>query len=172
MSAWRGGGYVRAAVRGGVAAAGGLALVAGLEVVTYPRWRSWCLSWGATSSEAVRALSGDELLADPAIVSTRAVQVGTPPSAIWPWLVQMGPGRGGAYTYDWIENLFGLGMHSADEILPQYQDLKVGDAQRLGLAGRCCEWPYSSQNGRWCSALRTVTGCGLSRWFPPGRAPG
>jgi hypothetical protein len=135
MSARRGCGYVRAAVRGGVVAAGGLALVAGLEIVTYPRWRSWCLSWGATSSEAARALSGDELLADPAIVSTRAVQVGAPPSAIWPWLVQMGPGRGGVYTYDWIENLFGLGMHSADEILLQYQDLKVGDAQRLGARG-------------------------------------
>ena len=58
-----------------------------------------------------------------------------PPEAIWPWLVQMGPGRGGAYTYDWIENLFGLGMHSADTILPEFQDLKVGDAQRLGARG-------------------------------------
>jgi hypothetical protein len=47
----------------------------------------------------------------------------------------MGPGRGGAYTYDWIENLFGLGMHSADEILPQYQDLQMGDARRLGQRG-------------------------------------
>ena len=47
----------------------------------------------------------------------------------------MGPGRGGAYTYDWIENLLGLGMHSANEILPQYQDLRVGDAQRLGTHG-------------------------------------
>ena len=58
-----------------------------------------------------------------------------PPGAIWPWLVQLGPGRGGAYTYDWIENLFGLGMHSADRILPEYQDLKVGDAQQLGTRG-------------------------------------
>jgi hypothetical protein len=57
------------------------------------------------------------------------------PSSVWPWLVQMGPGRGGAYTYDWIENILGLGMHSADEILPPYQDLKVGDAQRLGIRG-------------------------------------
>ena len=44
----------------------------------------------------------------------------------------MGSGRGGAYTYDWIENLFGLGMHSADEILPQFQDVKVGDELQLG----------------------------------------
>jgi hypothetical protein len=51
---------------------------------------------------------------------------------VWPWLAQMGSGRGGAYTYDWIENLFGLGMHSADDILPEHQDIKVGDAFRLG----------------------------------------
>ena len=125
----------RTAVRGGIAAAGGLALAAVLEAATYPRWRAWCLSWGATNGEAARALPGDELLAHPDIVSTRAVHVDAPPSAIWPWLVQMGPGRGGAYTYDWIENFFGLGMHSAEEILPQYQHLKVGDAQRLGARG-------------------------------------
>jgi len=76
------------------------------------------LSGGAADGEASRALPGDELLPDPAIVSTRAVRVDAPPRAIWPWLVQMGPGRGGAYTYDWIENLFGLGMHSTDRILP------------------------------------------------------
>ena len=61
------------------------------------------------------------------IVSTRAITIDAPPAAVWPWLVQMGSGRGGAYTYDWIENLFGLDMHSADEILPQFQDLEVGD---------------------------------------------
>ena len=68
-------------------------------------------------------------------MSTRAVTVDTAPEAIWPWLVQMGPGRGGAYTYDWIENLFGLNMHSADELLPEFQDLQVGDAWRLGRRG-------------------------------------
>lgn len=44
----------------------------------------------------------------------------------------MGSGRGGAYTYDWIETLFGLGMHSADEILPQFQDVAVGEEFQLG----------------------------------------
>ena len=68
---------------------------------------------------------------DPAdIVATRAIGIDAPPSAIWPWLVQMGPGRAGAYTYDWIENLFGLHMHSADEIHEEWQDLKVGDVLR------------------------------------------
>ena len=121
--------------RSGMAAVGGLALAAALEVVTYPLWRPWCLTWGATGGEAALVLPGDELLAEPDLITTRAVAVDAPPSAIWPWLVQMGPGRGGAYTYDWIENLFGLGMHSADEVLPQYQDLKTGDAWRLGRGG-------------------------------------
>jgi len=125
----------QAVVRIGAIAAAGAALAAGLEVATYPRWRRWCLSWGATDEEVARTLPGDDLLAGPDIVSTRAVRIEAPASSIWPWLVQMGPGRGGAYTYDWIENLFGLGMHSADGILPQFQDLKVGDAQRLGKRG-------------------------------------
>ena len=125
----------RGAVRGGLVAAGALALAVALEAATYPCWRRWCLSWGATDSEAAETLAGDELLADPGIVSTRAVWVDAPPRSIWPWLVQMGPGRGGAYTYDWIENVMGLGMHSADEIMPEYQDLKVGDARRLGTRG-------------------------------------
>ena len=112
------------------------AVAAGLGSLAYPLFfRRRCLTWGARPDEVSRKLPGDELLAEPGIVSTRAVWVNAPASSIWPWLVQMGPGRGGAYTYDWIENLFGLGMHSADEILPQYQDLQVGDAQRLGKRG-------------------------------------
>jgi hypothetical protein len=56
--------------------------------------------------------------------------VNAPPSAIWPWILQMGPGRGGAYTYDWIENLFGLDMHSAEESVPELQHLEVGEVLR------------------------------------------
>jgi hypothetical protein len=92
--------------------------------------REWVLTWGATASEVERALPGDELLEAPDVLATRAVEIDAPPSAIWPWLVQMGPGRAGAYTYDWIENLFGLGMHSADTIVPEWQQLEVGDVLR------------------------------------------
>ena len=92
--------------------------------------RGWVLTWGATPEEAARRLPGDELLEPADIVATRAIGIDAPPSAIWPWLVQMGPGRAGAYTYDWIENLFGLHMHSADEIHEEWQDLKVGDVLR------------------------------------------
>jgi len=116
--------------------AAGTALAASGAVIAYPLFfRRWCLTWGARPGEVSMKLPGDELLTEPGIVSTRAVWVDAPASSIWPWLAQMGPGRGGAYTYDWIENLFGLGMHSADEILPQYQNLQVGDAQRLGQRG-------------------------------------
>jgi hypothetical protein len=112
---------------------GGTALAAGLVAAGYPvLLRRPCLTWGATPEEAAEALPGDDLLADADIVSTRAVRIEAPPGAIWPWLVQMGSGRGGAYTYDRIENLFGLGMHSANEILPQFQDLKLGDEMQLG----------------------------------------
>lgn len=88
------------------------------------------LDWGATAEEAARTLPGDELLEDPDVVATRAVTIGAPPAAVWPWLVQMGSGRGGAYTYDWIENLLGLEMRSADRIVDEWQHLEVGDVIR------------------------------------------
>jgi hypothetical protein len=61
------------------------------------------------------------------MVATRAITIDVPPSAIWPWLVQMGVGRGGTYTYDWIERLLGLEMNSAAKIVPGLQQLEVGD---------------------------------------------
>src|SRR5664280_277474 len=94
-----------------------------------------CLTWGATPEEVDRAMPGDELLPNPDILATRAISISAPPSAIWPWLMQMGSGKGGVYTYDWIENLFGLNMHSADEVFPQFQDRKVGDVEQLGTSG-------------------------------------
>ncbi|WP_067822137.1 hypothetical protein [Nocardia inohanensis] len=97
--------------------------------------RTRCLTWGATAEEAGRALPGDGLLPTPQVMSTRAVTIEATAEKIWPWLVQIGPGRGGAYTYDWIEQLFGLDMHSADDVLPQFQNLAVGDVMPLGESG-------------------------------------
>ena len=95
---------------------------------TYRRFlREPILNWGATAEEAARRLPGDELLEDAELVSTRAITIVAPASAAWPWLVQMGVGRGGAYTYDWIENLLGLDLHSVDRIVPELQHLAVGD---------------------------------------------
>jgi hypothetical protein len=106
-----------------------LALVAAL----YPLLRRPILTWGSTSEEVAARLPGDELLEGADGVSTRAITIDTPAASVWPWLAQMGPSpRGGAYSYDWIENLLGLDMHSVDRILPEFQHPEVGDTIGLG----------------------------------------
>jgi hypothetical protein len=91
------------------------------------------LAWGATDEETWSRLPGDELLEDADGVATRAITIDAPASAVWPWIAQMGPyPRGGAYTYDWIENLLGLNMHSSGTVLPQYQHPRVGEGFGYG----------------------------------------
>jgi hypothetical protein len=120
-------------IRTAGAVAGAAAFAAAVAWAAYPvLWHKRCLTWGATADEVRGQMPGDDLMPNPDLQTTRAITIEAPPGAIWPWLVQMGSGRGGAYTYDWIENLFALDMHSANEILPQFQDLKVGDALPLG----------------------------------------
>ncbi len=114
-------------------AAGAAAVLAPVGYLLFFRRR--CLNWGAREDEVAAKLPGDELLADPGLVTTRAVTVDAPAGMVWPWLAQMGSGRGGAYSYDWVENLLGLNMHSASEILPEYQDIKVGDELPMGSDG-------------------------------------
>jgi hypothetical protein len=89
--------------------------------------RRWHLRWGATDEETRKALPGDELVPRPVAEMTRALTINAPAREIWPWMVQMRAGGGGLYSYDWLENLAGLGIHSTDRIVPEYQDLKEGD---------------------------------------------
>ena len=97
------------------------------------RLRDLVLTWGATPEEAASALPGDELVPHADGGATRAIWIDAPAAAVWPWLAQMGPSpRGGVYTYDWIENLLGLDIHSVDVVLPEFQDPQVGDAIALG----------------------------------------
>jgi hypothetical protein len=104
-----------------------------LLAALYPLLRRPILTWGATADEVVSRLPGDELLEDADGVSTRALTIDAPAASVWPWLAQMGPSpRGGAYTYDWIENLLGLDMHSVDRVLPEFQHPEVGDTITLG----------------------------------------
>ena len=112
-------------------AVAGFALFAG---AIYWRWlRRPVLTWGATAAEAAGRLPGDELLEHADGVATRAIEIYAPAFAVWPWLAQMGPSpRGGAYTYDWIENLLGLNMHSAGTLLPEFQNPRVGDTIGYG----------------------------------------
>jgi hypothetical protein len=108
--------------------------IGGMTMAAVMAARKRYLQCGATTEEATRELPGDELLTEPALISTRAVSITAAPETVWPWLVQMGSGRGGAYSYDWIENLRGLDMHSADDILPEFQHLAVGDVLPVGPA--------------------------------------
>jgi hypothetical protein len=113
-----------------IAAAGGTAMLVYLFAI-----RPWQLGWGATEDEMRAAMPGDELVAAPTFVSTRAVTIAAPPALVWPWIAQLGQGRGGFYSYDWIENLIGLDIHSADRVLEQYQQPMPGETIALAPDG-------------------------------------
>jgi len=93
--------------------------------------RRWSFRYGATSDELTTPLPGDEQVPRPDLASTRAVTIRAGAGQVWPWIVQLGQGRGGFYSYDRLENLVGADIHTADAIGPQWQRLKVGDQVRL-----------------------------------------
>ena len=97
--------------------------------------------WGATASDLARIMAGDPLLADPTYSGTTAVTIDARPEHIWPWLVQIGYQRGGLYSYDWLDRLFGyLDRPSATTILPEFQQLAVGDKIPMGQGP---SWPVA-----------------------------
>jgi hypothetical protein len=110
------------AVAGVKVAALGLYLVAG---------RRQQLRWGATAAEVDAALPGDVLLPAPALVATRAITIRAGAGEVWPWLAQLGQARGGFYSYDWLENLAGCQIRSAERIVDEWQHVEVGDELRL-----------------------------------------
>lgn len=106
-----------------------LAGLAALSVGFFGIYRPWQLRWGATDRELAAQMPGDEVVAAPVFNATRAVTVDAPPSAIWPWIVQIGFGRAGWYSYDVLDN---LARHSAERIVPELQHIQVGDLVPLG----------------------------------------
>jgi hypothetical protein len=80
--------------------------------------------WGATGEEVTRALPGDDGVPRPKIASTRAIPIHAPATTVWPWLVQMGWKKAGWYSYDRVDN---DGIPSAQRIVPELQDLQIGD---------------------------------------------
>ena len=151
-------------------AIGALGIIAVL--VAYRLWiQPWQHRWGATDQELHRAMPGDDLLPD-AATTTRAITIAAPPEQVWPWLVQLGYGRAGWYSYDWIDN---NGQPSADRIIPELQQLRVGDQILMlpGMGPRVRELQPNryfvagdQKGGIWCLALSpAVGGCRLvSRW--------
>jgi hypothetical protein len=128
-----------------------------IATIYYRVFRRPILTWGSTEHEAISPLPGDELLEDADGIATRAISIDAPVAAVWPWIAQMGPSpRAGAYTYDWIENLLGLNMHSADHVLAEFQHPQVGETIGLGSNQMRLErvepehvLAWRSQDGNW-----------------------
>jgi hypothetical protein len=85
------------------------------------------LSWGATDQESAEPLPGDHLIENADLSATRAISIRASADQVWPWLAQLGQERGGFYSYDFLENLVGCEIHSANRIVPEWQDVRVGD---------------------------------------------
>ncbi len=113
-----------------------LALIA-IVMAAYLLWaRPYQLHWGATPEEIARVMPGDQLDAEPTFLATRAITITGTPHEIWPWLVQMGYDRAGYYGYDIVENIGSKsGPESAKRILPELQNVHVGDQVPISAAG-------------------------------------
>ncbi|HZM88123.1 MAG TPA: hypothetical protein VFF31_16485 [Blastocatellia bacterium] len=89
--------------------------------------RPWHLRWGATDDELQQRLPGDEVVPYSKHEATHAITINATVAEVWPWLTQIGQTRGGFYSYTGLENLVGCEMHNADRVVPEWQDLRVGD---------------------------------------------
>ena len=118
-----------------------LLIILAVAVLYWFPIRRWMNQWGATASDLARIMAGDPLLADPTYSGTTAVTIDARPEHIWPWLVQIGYQRGGLYSYDWLDRVFGyLDRPSATTILPEFQQLAVGDKIPMGQGP---SWPVA-----------------------------
>lgn len=112
----------------------GAAAIAG-TVVLSPLLRRAYARWGAHDEELAEPLPGDAIVVDATLRSTRAIDIAAEPADVWPWLVQLGQGRGGLYSYQGLENLAGCRITNAEQILPEHQQLAIGDSIRMGPPG-------------------------------------
>jgi hypothetical protein len=93
--------------------------------------RAHLLRWGATDEEIAASQPGDDLMSNANVTATRAITIRRSPDVVWPWIAQLGQGRGGFYSYDVLENLLGFDIHSTDRLVHEWQQLEVGDEVRL-----------------------------------------
>ncbi len=110
-----------------------LVVLLGIGLIDWLVLRKRYRYWGATDEEIARAMPGDAEVPNATYDTTLAVTVDAPTADLWPWLVQMGYRRGGLYSYDWLDRLFGfLDASSAERVLPEFQRLQVGDVIPVG----------------------------------------
>jgi hypothetical protein len=106
-----------------------LTAVGAALAATYVRYfRPRHMRLGASDLEIDRPMAGDELVTNPNYITNRAITIDAPPSNVWPWIVQMGEQRGGFYSYDFIDRMLGMKVHSAHRVLPRFQHLEVGES--------------------------------------------
>ncbi len=157
---------------------GGLGVGVGILILVtaFYLWvgKPWHMRWGATDAEIVQSMPGDDLIPG-AGQATRAISIAAGPADVWPWLVQLGYGKAGWYSYDWIDNDF---KPSADRIVPEHQLLEVGDKilmmPGMGFAVQSIDVPNSivsvleDGSTSWCLALYPDNGATrlVSRWRP------
>ncbi len=106
-----------------------LAIVGVIMIILLTPWMD---RWGATDQEVAAKYVGDELVPQPASFVNRAVTINAKPEQIYPWVVQLGAGKGGMYSYSWLEtNILRCELINADRIHEEWQDLKVGDLVKM-----------------------------------------
>lgn len=103
----------------------------GASALLLPRRRHKPHGWSATHEEVRRELPGDDPMPRVRWTATHAITINAPPEDVWPWVVQIGQGRGGFYSYAALENLFGAKITNADRILTEFQHTQVGDLIRM-----------------------------------------
>lgn len=99
-----------------------------------PFLRSRRERWGATATEHRRAWPGDDLVPRPRWQYLNGIGIAAPPEQVWPWVAQVGQGRGGFYSFERLENLVGCRIRNADRILAEHQSVARGDGIRLARA--------------------------------------
>jgi hypothetical protein len=143
-------------------------------------YRPWELRWGSTGEEVTRRMPGDEIVRRPTFNATRTVTIDAPPEDIWPWIVQIGFGRAGWYSYDLFDN---LGRHSSERVVAELQHIEVGDLVPLGpgeksgmfvkefVVNRSMLW-WTGKNGQttWAWGLYPIPG-GATRLVTRVRTP-
>lgn len=109
-------------------------------------FRQWQLTWGARPHELAMAFPGDDIVDSPSFNATRGITVNSPPKNIYPWIVQMGLGRAGWYSYDLLDN---LGRKSKEEILPELQHVQPGDLIPMSPDGKQGLYVKEFEKDKW-----------------------
>lgn len=124
----------------------GFVLVAVILVLAFAVILPWMHRWGATDAEIAGSYPGDDILQQPMVNWTQAITIKATPEQVWPWIAQMGEGRGGFYSYTFIENIVaGKNVyHNANRIVPELQQPAPGDVLVGGMMNM-----LKTEPGKW-----------------------